>query len=154
MPPDVHRRNASERAICTSKAHFIAILVGVYGALSSYLWDALLPQTKLILNLLHQDTLALDMSVWEYYNGPVNYYTTPFGPIGCKVTTHNKPRTRKSWDFRARDGFNICSTINHYQFHKVVDSTTKDVRVSDTIEFYHSYLINQRSLQKTALSMH
>ena len=91
MPPDVHRRNASERAICTSKAHFIAILVGFDGASPSYLWYALMPQTKLILNLLRQATLALDMSAWKYYNGPANYDTTPFDPIGYKVTIHNKP---------------------------------------------------------------
>ena len=29
VPPDMHRRNAAERAIRTFKAHFIAILAGV-----------------------------------------------------------------------------------------------------------------------------
>ena len=29
VPPDMHRRNAAERAIRTFKAHFLAILAGV-----------------------------------------------------------------------------------------------------------------------------
>ena len=91
MPTDFHFQNAAERAICTSKAHFITILVRVDGAFPRYLCYTLLPQTKLTLNLLCQATLALNISAWEYYNGPVNYDTTPFVPIGCKVAILNKP---------------------------------------------------------------
>ena len=107
MPPDVHFRNAAEHAIRTFKAHFLSILAGVNGAFPCSLWDTLLPQTKLTLNLLRQATLAPDMSPWEYYNGPINYDTTPFTPLGCKVVIHNKPRPHKTWYFRARDGFSI-----------------------------------------------
>ena len=123
-----------------SRRIFSPFLAGVDGAFPRYLWDTLLPHTELILNLLRQAKLALDISAWEYYNSPVDYDATPFGPIGYKVAIHNKPGTRKSWDFRARDGFRIGSALNHYQCHKVVDTTTKAVRVSDTIEFYQSYL--------------
>ena len=73
------------------------------------------------------------MSVWEYYNGPINYDATPFRPIGCKVAIHNKPGTRKSCDFRAHDGLSISSALNHYRCHKVVDAITKAVHISDTI---------------------
>ena len=140
MPPYVHRHNAAERSICTSNANFIAIIVGVDGAFPSYLWYTLLSHTKLTLNLIRQATLALDMSMWEYYNGPVKYDTTTFGLIGCKVPIHNKPGTRKSWDLRTCDGFSIGSALNHNQCHKVVDTTTKAVRISNTIKFCHSYL--------------
>ena len=140
MPPDSHRRNAAERAIWNFKAHFLAILVGFHTDLPSSLWDTLLPQTKLTLNPILQATLAPELSDWEYYNGPINYDATLFIPIGCKVAIHNKPGTRKSWNFRARDGFSIGSALNHYLFHKVVDTTTKAVRVSNTVEFHHSYL--------------
>ena len=64
VPPDFHRPNAAEQAIHTSKAHFIAILVGVEGAFPSYLWYTLLTQTKITLNLIYQATLALNISAW------------------------------------------------------------------------------------------
>ena len=101
----------------------------------------LLPQTELTLNLLHQATIAPYISEWEYYNGPINYDATPFSPIGCKVAIYNKPGPRKTWDFRARDGFSIGSALHHYRCNTVIDNTTKVVRIRDTVNFYHSYLM-------------
>ena len=144
LPPDVHRRNAAECAIRTFKAHFLAILSGYDSDFPRSLWDTLLPQTKLTLNLLSQATLAPDMSELEYYNGPIDYDTTQFSHIGCKFAIHKKPGTRKSWDFRASDGFSISLALNHYHCHKVVDTTTKAVHVSNTVKFYHSYLTQPR----------
>ena len=43
VPPNVHRRNAAERAIRTFKAHCLAILAGVDITFPPYLWDTLLP---------------------------------------------------------------------------------------------------------------
>ena len=140
VPPDVHRCNAAERAIRTFKAHFIAILEGIDSAFPISLWDTLLSQTKITLNLLRRATLAPDISAWGYYNILINYDVTTFIPIGCKVAIHNKPRTRKTWDFCACDGFSIGSALHHYFYHKVVDITTKAVHISNTVEFYHSYL--------------
>ena len=82
VPPDVHCRNAAERAIRTFKAHFLATLSGVDRAFPISLWNMLLPHTEFNLNLLRQATLALDISAWEYYNSPINYDATPFRPIG------------------------------------------------------------------------
>jgi hypothetical protein len=56
VPLDMHRRNRVERAIRTFKDHFLAILAGVDAAFPPYLWDLLLPQAKLTLNLLRQST--------------------------------------------------------------------------------------------------
>jgi hypothetical protein len=57
IPPGMHHRNWAEHAICTFKDHFLAILAGVNSAFPPYLWDLLLPQAKLTLNLLRQATL-------------------------------------------------------------------------------------------------
>ena len=82
MPPDVHRRNVVERAIRTFKAHFLSVLVGIADSLPNYLWDHMLPQTELTLNLLRQSTLAPKMSAWEHFNGLFNFDATPIGPLG------------------------------------------------------------------------
>ena len=57
VPPNTHRRNAAERAICMFKAHFISILVGAASYFPSNLWDLFLPQTEQTLNLLRQATI-------------------------------------------------------------------------------------------------
>jgi hypothetical protein len=54
VPPDTHCSNLAERAIQTFKAHFISILSGVDQSFPMELWDRLIPQTVLTLNLLHQ----------------------------------------------------------------------------------------------------
>ena len=70
VPPDMHRRNAAEIEIRTFKAHFIAILAGVAPDFPCHLWDLLLPQIKMTLNLLQQATANLAMSAWEYFHVP------------------------------------------------------------------------------------
>ena len=83
-------RNASECAICTFKAHFLSILAGISHKLPNNLWDLLLPQAELTLNLLWQYTLTPNISAWEYFQGPFNYNITPIVPLGCPVISHRK----------------------------------------------------------------
>ena len=69
VPPDMHRCNWAERAIHTFKDHFLAILAGVGAAFLAYLWDLLLPQAKLTVNLLWQSTINPRISAWEFFRG-------------------------------------------------------------------------------------
>jgi hypothetical protein len=69
IPPDMHCRNRAERAICMFKDHFLAILAGIDAAFPPYLWDLLLPQAELTLNLLQQATLNPRISGWEFFRG-------------------------------------------------------------------------------------
>jgi hypothetical protein len=95
-PPDMHCRNQVEHAICTFKDHFLTILAGVDAPFPPYLWDLLLPQAELTLNLLRQALLNPWISVWEFFQGPFNFNKTPLGPAGCCVLIHAKPAT---WRF-------------------------------------------------------
>ncbi len=52
VPLDIHCQNRAEQAIRTFKAHFLSILAGVDPTFPPYLWDLLLPQAELTLNLL------------------------------------------------------------------------------------------------------
>ena len=47
VPPDVHLRNISERAIRAFKAHFLSILDSIPSSFPNYLWDKILLQTDL-----------------------------------------------------------------------------------------------------------
>ncbi len=52
VAPGCHQRNAAEVAIRNFKAHFLSILVGVANDFLPSLWDRLLPQTKIRINLI------------------------------------------------------------------------------------------------------
>ena len=45
VPPNLHRRNAAERAIFTFKEHFLSILAGIAEDFAQNMWDLLIPQT-------------------------------------------------------------------------------------------------------------
>ena len=64
VPPKTHWCNAAERSIRTFKAHFLSILAGVAPDPPRNLWDLLLPQIELTLNLLRKATLDPDISAW------------------------------------------------------------------------------------------
>jgi hypothetical protein len=53
---------------------------------------------------------------------------------------HNKPSTRHSWDFRGSDGFYVGISLEHYCCHHIVNSKTKALRISDTVDFRHHHL--------------
>ncbi len=77
VPPDNHQRNLAERAIQTFKSHFkVAILAGVAENFPMNLWDRLLPQTVLTLNLLRQSNVALTVLAYQYIDGAFDYNTT------------------------------------------------------------------------------
>ena len=139
VPPDMHRRNHAEIAIRTFKDHFLAILAGVDATFPPYLWDLLLPQAELTLNLLRQSTVNPRISAWEFFQGPFDFNKTPLGPVGCRVLIHAKPVTRRSWDFRAKAGFYIGPAMDSYRCFRLVKSNTKSQVISDTVKFRHAF---------------
>ena len=82
----MHFPNAAERAIRSFKAHFLAILAGVASNFPRNLWDLLLPQTKMTLNMLRQETSDPTTSVWDFFAGKkFNYSATPCSPLDINV---------------------------------------------------------------------
>jgi hypothetical protein len=87
VPPDMHRCNRAERAIRIFKNHFLAILAGVDAAFPPYLWDLLLPQAELTLNLLHQSTLNPRISAWGSFRGHLVSTRHHWGQLGVQFSS-------------------------------------------------------------------
>ena len=111
LPPDNHQRNAAEWAIRTFKAHCIAIMAGIATDYPRNVWDLLLPQTEMTLNLLRQSHTNPDISAWETFNGVFSYNHTPLGPLGYRVLIRKKTGNRNSWDYRGKEGSLWCPSI-------------------------------------------
>ena len=90
----MHRRNAAERAIRTFKNHFIAILCGTDPAFPMTLWDNLIPQTLITLNLLRRSNLNPALSEYDQVYGAFDFKRTPLSPPGTKVMAQEKPSNR------------------------------------------------------------
>jgi hypothetical protein len=97
VPPHCHRRNAAERAIRTFKEHFVAGLSSVDPSFPMHLWDRLLPQAEITLNLLRMSRLHPQLSAAAHYHGIMDYNKTAFSPPGCKIIAHEKPGKRRTW---------------------------------------------------------
>jgi hypothetical protein len=79
----MHWRNKAKRMTRHFKNHFLSILAGVNATFPPYLWDLLLPQAELNVNLLCQATINPKLSAQEYFNGPFDFNKTPLAPVGC-----------------------------------------------------------------------
>ena len=72
-PPEIHRRNAAERAIRTFKNHFIAGLTSTDPAFPLHLWDRLIEQAALTLNLLRRSHINPRLSAYAQLNGQFDF---------------------------------------------------------------------------------
>ena len=92
VPPGCHRRNAAEVAIRNFKAHFLSVLAGTADDFPPSLWDRLLPQAEITVNLLRQSNATPNVSAYAHLTGPFDYNKMPLAPMGCAVQVHEKNR--------------------------------------------------------------
>jgi hypothetical protein len=85
VPPHIHRRNPAERAIRTFKNHFVAGLCSTNSDFPLRLWDSLLPQAEITLNLLRAARINPHVSAYETLFGKFDYNKNPLMPPGVKV---------------------------------------------------------------------
>ena len=104
VPPGCHRRNAAEVAIRNFKAHFLSILAGTADDFPLQLWDKLLPQAEITVNLLRQSNATPNISAYAHMNGPFDYNKMPLAPLECNVQVHEKADRRGTWAFHSVDG--------------------------------------------------
>jgi hypothetical protein len=146
VPPHCHRRNAAERAIRTFKEHFLEGLSSVEPAFPLHLWDRLLPQAEITLNLLRTSRLHPQLSATAHFHGLVDYNKTTFAPPGCKIMAHEKPGKRRTWALHGHHGYSLGPTMHHYHCQHIYISATASERIVDTLEFFpHNYQMPQLS---------
>jgi hypothetical protein len=146
VPHHCHRRNAAERAIRTFKEHFVAGLSSVDPSFPMHLWDRLLPQAEITLNLLRTSRLHPQLSAAAHYHGLVDYNKTAFAPPGWKIIAHDKPGKRRTWAPHGQHGYSLGPAMHHYRCQNVYISTTASKRIVDTLEFFpHNYQMPQLS---------
>jgi hypothetical protein len=135
VPPRRHRRNDAERAIRTFKEHFVAGLSSVDPTFPLYLWDRLLPQAEITLNLLRTSRLHPQLSTAAHFHGLVDYNKTSFAPPGCKIIAQEKPVKRRTWAPHRQHGYSLGPAMHHYRCQNVYISST----ASDSI-FFHTII--------------
>lgn len=136
VPPGIHRRNAAERAIRTFKNHFIAGLCTADPKFPLNLWDRLIPQAKITINLLRGSRLNPKLSGYAQLYGFFDFNRTPMAPPGTRVVVHEKPSNRGTWDPHGIDAWYIGPAMEHYRCYNTYAWSTKAERNSDTVEWF------------------
>ena len=144
VPPGCHRRNAAEVAIRNFKSHFLSVMAGTAASFPGNLWDRLLPQTEITLNLLRQSNSTPHISAYAHINisGPFDYNKMPLAPMGCEVQVHEKTDKRGTWAFHSVDGWYLNTSNEHYRVHNCHIKSTKSERLSDTVHLKHKNITN------------
>jgi hypothetical protein len=143
-PPHVHRRNAAERAIRTFKNHFIAGLCSTNPDFPLNMWEKLLPQCLITLNLLRRSRINPQLSAQAHINGAFDFNRTPLAPPGTKVLIHEKPTSRGTWAPHAVEGWYLGPAQRHYQCYHVWAWATNSERIADTLAWLPTTVIMPR----------
>jgi hypothetical protein len=104
------------------------------------LWDRLLPQTILTLNLLQQAKADPSMSAYQFMHGEFDCNKMPLAPLGCVVQMHESTNRQKTWDVHSLNGWYLGTSNKHYQCYMIYCTKTRAKRISDTVFFQHRYL--------------
>ena len=104
------------------------------------MWDKILPQVFLTLNLLRQSNVAPTVSAYAYINGPFDYNAMPLAPMGCAAQIYESTNRRKTWVENSIDGWYLRTSTEHYRSHLVHVKKTRSERITDTVWFKHKYI--------------
>jgi hypothetical protein len=100
------------------------------------LWDRLLPQAEMTLNLLQTSIQHPQLSAAAHYHGLVDYNKTDFAPPGCKIIAHEKLAKRHTWAPHGQHGYSLGPAMHHYRCKNVYISATASKWIVDTLKFF------------------
>ena len=140
VPPHAHRRNAAERAIRTFKNHVIAGLCSTDRNFPLHLWDRLLPQALLSLNLLRSSRINPKLSAWAQVHGAFDFNRTPLAPPGTRVLIHEPSTIRETWAPHAVEGWYVGPALQHYRCFTIWADATSSERIANTLTWFPAHV--------------
>jgi hypothetical protein len=151
VPPYSHRTNATEIAMRSFKYHLIAGICSTDKAFPMHMWDRLLPQAVITLNMLLISRINPKLSASTHIDGQYDYNRVPMAPPCIRIIVHKTPNRRRTWAPHGQDGWYIGPALEHYRCYMVYITKTRSERVVETVDFpphkYHYHSHHQRSWQ-------
>jgi hypothetical protein len=114
VSPYSHRRNAAERAIRSFKDNLISGICSTDKAFPMHLWDRLLPQAVITLNMIRISRINPKFSASTHIYGQYDYNRAPMAPPGTRIITHETLNRRRTWAPHGQDGWYIGPALEHY----------------------------------------
>ena len=140
VPPGTHHSNAAEVAIRNFKAHFLSVIADTSQMFSPSLWDRLLQQAEITINLLRQSNATPKVLAYAHLSGPFDYNKIPLVPMGMSVRVHKKTEKRWTWEYHTLDGWYLEKSPEHYRTHRCHIKYNSNERFTDKLHFIHGKL--------------
>jgi hypothetical protein len=136
VPPYRHIRNAAERAIRSFKDQLIAGLCSTDKSFPMHLWDILLPQAVITLNMLRTPRINPKLSASTHIDGQYDFNRSPMAPPGTRIIAHETPSRRRTWAPHGQYGWYIGPALEHYRCYTVYINKTRGERMVETVDFF------------------
>jgi hypothetical protein len=130
-----HRRYSAERAIRSFKDHVITGLCSTDKSFPMHLWDRLLPQAVITLNMLRTSRINPKLSAATHIYGQYDFNRAPMAPPGTRIIAHLTPNRRRTWAPHGQGGWYIGPALEHYRCYTVYITKTRGERVVETVDF-------------------
>ncbi|KAL7523352.1 hypothetical protein ACHAWF_000485, partial [Thalassiosira exigua] len=142
VPKGQHRRNIAERAIQTYKSHAIGVLSGLPPSFPLSMWDELLAQIDMQVNLLRFSNVNPKVCAWTLLHGPRDFNRHPLAPLGVKMHMMEHPDKGKTWGVKSKKGHYIGTSLEHCRYFRGYSEETRGIWGSETCVFKHKYITN------------
>jgi hypothetical protein len=157
VPPHTYRANKAERAIRSAKNHIISSFATTHPDFPLDLWDELLEQTDMTLNIMRPYTLDPSKSAYHgLHQTNYDFLAHPIAPVGILVVIHEKPAQRTSCGPHGVKGFYLGPALQHYRsFRTLVIKTQSDSQRPSYIDQhpYHSDSTTSRSFESSSMAL-
>ena len=101
-----------------------------------HLWDRILNQTLITLNLIYPSHNNPFLSVHVHLQGMFNLNQTPIAPPSMQVKIHKRPLAHAFWNTHLVSGLYIGPAREHYWCYQVWVSKTNSKHTSDTLAWF------------------
>ena len=96
-------------------------MIGVFSGFPTeaplFLWDGMLPQTDMQVNLLRCSNANPTVCSNTVLNGVHDYNRHPLAPLGIDMHMLEHPDKRKSWGVKGKKGTYIGTFLEHYRYY-------------------------------------
>ena len=142
VPPHNHRANPAERGIQTAKNHLISALSGTHANFPANLWDKILPQVELTMNILRPFAADRTISAYEgVFRRKYDFEAHPMAPCGTLVLVHDPPDKRGTFASHGSPGFYLGPALLHHRCFRVHMLATQSERISDSLAWFPAPLV-------------
>jgi hypothetical protein len=100
------------------------------------MWDRLLPQAVITLNMLRTSRINPKLSAATHISGQYDFNRAPMAPPGTRIIAHETPNRRQTRAPHGQDGWYIGPALEQYRCYTVYITKMRGERVVETVDFF------------------